>query len=142
MANYTIYRTSNVDGTDEVILALNINCTYNPTNAINKINEDIPENILENGADDILNESHVDLKYHPTQVINEYENMKDDLQRPIVLFNFETKQDSGFPFIEAFDYNLSSDMFNITITQNLNELTVNTKEKVYKYKPIFLQKID
>ena len=139
MADYTIYRTSNIDGTDEVEIALNISCTYNPTNAINKINEDLPEGLIVDGANSILNANNVHLRYYPdNSFTDEYQNMKDDLERPIILFNFETKQDNGFPFIEAFDYDLSSDMFNITITQNLDELTVNTKEKVYKYKPIFL----
>ena len=126
-------------------IALNFDVEYNPANAISKINGDLDESLNYN-AENFLNTDNVNYDQNTTmhpdnKFINDYKDLKDMADRPIKIYNWDTKENAGFPFIEAFDYNLDKNMFILTIQDNI-DFIVKKKQEIYKYKPILLVNID
>lgn len=131
-----------------VEIALNFNVDYNPADGIEKINNDLPSD-ADFTADTILGEDYIETKYHPldenrpsgeSETIEDYENVQDSFNQQVVLYNWKTKQEYGFPFLEGHDYNIGSDMF--TITLDMPNIHISYEAPPILYKPILLVKED
>ena len=135
MDEINIYKSNELNS--QVKISLDFNVQYNPQYAIESINKDIDQDLSING-NNILNENFITQTIHPTTIISNFQEYKDDLGRNIKLYNWQTKSDYGFPFIEAHNYNLDSSMFEITI--QMPNLIINAQPQEFKYKPILLIK--
>ena len=139
-----IYKVQNPDSFVEI--ALNIDVTYDPINAIHKINDDIDVDSGYN-AEDMVGTDVINQYMHPDdenvnttfakKTFIDFNDVKDSLDRPVRLYVWETKKEKGFPFIEAHDYDLDEKGFFIKIRKDL-DFVINNKGETYRYKPILL----
>lgn len=117
---------------------LDFEVQYNPQEAINNINNEYSERDITDDISDLLNN-------YCEGIYLDSETNTDSYDKPIYLYKWSQKtepttgQQQGFKYFEAFPYNLGSNMFRITLSNNLTLALLETPEQ---FKPIFLEEVE
>lgn len=130
--NVTIYKTN---GNNELEIGLNIkNVIYDPQQTITNIQKDYEnKNIENNTIEEILNDKITINESFPDL------SQIDDNNEAIQMYKWSLEGDDiGFPYYEAFTYNLADNMFII----EFDNLNINVSDTPETFIPIFLEEIE
>ena len=130
--NVTIYKTN---GNNELEIGLNIkNVIYDPQQTITNIQRDYEnKNIENNTIEEILNDKITINESFPDL------SQIDDNNEAIQMYKWSLEGDDiGFPYYEAFTYNLADNMFII----EFDNLNINVSDTPETFIPIFLEEIE
>lgn len=130
--NVTIYKTN---GNNELEIGLNIkNVIYDPQQTITNIQRDYEnKNIENNTIEELLNDKITIKESFPDL------QQIDDNNEAIQMYKWALEGDDiGFPYYEAFTYNLADNMFII----EFDNLNINVSDTPETFIPIFLEEID
>ena len=130
--NVTIDKTN---GNNELEIGLNIkNVIYDPQQTITNIQRDYEnKNIENNTIEEILNDKITINESFPDL------SQIDDNNEAIQMYKWSLEGDDiGFPYYEAFTYNLADNMFII----EFDNLNINVSDTPETFIPIFLKEIE